>query len=62
MQEMLHIKKIPENEVVLSNTLQLTTSETPSTIIQCRCKRIVRTPNRFMFLGEVHEAIPDELE
>jgi hypothetical protein len=54
--------KAPEDKVVVSNTPQLTTGETSSTIIPRRCGRIVRIPDRFMFFGEAHEAIPDELE
>lgn len=45
------------NEVVVSDTSQVTTHETPSTIIPCHSGRIIMAPYRFMFLGEAYEAI-----
>jgi hypothetical protein len=45
----------------LLDTRQVTT-ETPSTIIPCRGGWIVRTPDRFMFLGAAYEAITKEPE
>lgn len=48
--------------VVVSNTSQLTNGETPSTIILHLSGRIAKTPDRFMFLGEGHKAIPNKLE
>jgi hypothetical protein len=53
---------IPEDDVVVSNTPQVTTEVTPEIIVPRRSGRIVRAPDRFMFLGEVHEAVSDELE
>jgi hypothetical protein len=54
--------KTPEDLVVVSNTSQLTNGETSSTIILRLSGRIARTPDRFMFLGEAHKAIPNKLE
>jgi hypothetical protein len=39
-----------EDEVIVSSTPQITTNETPSTILPCRNGRIVRTPDRFLLL------------
>jgi hypothetical protein len=53
---------ILEDDVVVSNTLQVTIKVTQEIIVPRRSGRIVRAPNRFMFLGEVHEAVSDEIE
>jgi hypothetical protein len=50
------------DEVAVSNTPQVTIDETPSAIIPRCSGRIVKAPDRFIFLGEAYEAIPEEPE
>lgn len=52
--------EVPEDEVVVSDTPQITIDVTPSNIIPCRSERIVRAPNRF--IGVANIAISNELE
>lgn len=50
------------DKVAVWDISQVTTEEIPSTIIPHRSGRIIRTPDRFMFLDEACEAIPEEPE
>jgi hypothetical protein len=47
------------DEVVISDTPQVTAHETPSTIILRRSDSIIREPDIFMFLGKAYEATPE---
>jgi hypothetical protein len=50
------------NEEVVSDIPQPTTQETLSTFVLRRNGRIIGALDRFMFLGEPYEAIPEGLE
>lgn len=54
--------KLFRNDVVVSDTPQVTTDEIPSTIILHHSGRIIMEPNRFKLLGEAYETISEEPE
>jgi hypothetical protein len=45
--------EVSEDEVVVSNTPQITVDETPSSIIPCRSGRIVRALDKFIGIANV---------
>ncbi|GHB32825.1 hypothetical protein GCM10010392_69040 [Streptomyces clavifer] len=64
--EKVILEEIQENSISNPNTTELE-EEPPSsdpvvTPVPRRSGRIVRPPDRFSFLGESYEAIPEELE
>lgn len=49
--------EMSKDEMVVSDTPQVITDETPRTIVPCHSGRIIKAPDRFIFLGEPYEAI-----